>query len=164
MAPNSAVIRRRVSHDLTLSDCPRRDRPHRTRSVDDAEHDCCGWKLTARRSRALHSQSDTCMQRPLSSWASSDCEEKRDPDERHRSHVKKHKRELDPNARLEKRSVVLSRPSLLIRPCPDTVVSEDRRHNRFSALLRCRTFSERHVVCFDINEVFYDLNAGLSSP
>lgn len=43
---------------------------------------------------------------PLSSRASSDCEEKRDPDERHRSHVKNHKRELDPNARLEKLPLV----------------------------------------------------------
>jgi len=40
---------------------------------------------TARQSRALHSHSDTCMQRPATMRAKHDCEEKRDPDERQRS-------------------------------------------------------------------------------
>ena len=55
---------------------------------------------SASQSEALHNQSDTCVQRCPKRYQT-DCEEKRDPDERQRSLTIK-ENELDPNAQLEK--------------------------------------------------------------
>ena len=57
---------------------------------------------SASQSEALHNQSDTCVQRCPKRYQT-DCEEKRDPDERQRSLTIK-ENELDPNAQLEKRT------------------------------------------------------------
>ena len=57
---------------------------------------------SASQSEALHNQSDTCVQRCPKRYQT-DCEEKRDPDERQRSLTIK-ENELDPNAQLEKPS------------------------------------------------------------
>jgi hypothetical protein len=65
---------------------------------------------SASQSEALHTQSDTCVQR-CPTWHQSDCEEKRDPDERQRSKSKK-ENELDPNAQLEKRAFSVLRHEL----------------------------------------------------
>lgn len=59
---------------------------------------------SASQSEALHNQSDTCVQRCPKRYQT-DCEEKRDPDERQRSLTIK-ENELDPNAQLEKRTFV----------------------------------------------------------
>ena len=65
--------------------------------MDEAEKGCCANQARPKARLSTANPTHACSDTPVSP----DCEEKRDPDERHRSRRKKED-ELDPNAKLEK--------------------------------------------------------------